>query len=549
MAKYFLINNRSIASEYGVGTYTEQMIECLRNTKLPYKLNFIDINTDIKEFTVSTDKYGLLHYNIPSHKGNNYLSAYYRYILYILSLYIKTDEKVVFHFNYCQHLELISLLKANFKYCRVIYTIHYLRWCFILNGNLTHFRKIINKDTENETEQIVRSEYEDCKHLLALSDEVIVLSKFTYDLVLSEYKINKEKVHLIYNGIKENPSIPPYSDSVEGATKEILFVGRLDKVKGIEFLIKAFKIILTHLVNAKLILVGDGDFSRYIPLCDGIWNKVTFTGKIEKLQVEGFYNRATIGILPSFNEQCSYSAIEMMAHGLPFIATDSTGLGEMMDFTPECLIHIDEEDFQPDDFINQLAKRMELLLSNSKLRKQCSNQLLQLYRKRYTLECMKNAMETLLNSQWKAGSYLSKDFIHYLDNEAIRLINSQPTLDLDNIGLTGIGCYLWWRIKSLEERSDAHKKWQLQEYLVYYIDWVSEVIDLMRREAFSIGFETASLQWLWNELKITGFYPTKVEQVCKQLIAFGINMVGFRTKTREAIDILQTMLKIYNLQL
>lgn len=549
MAKYFLINNRSIASVYGIGTYTEQLTECLQNTKLLYELSFIDINTDIKEFTVSTDKYGLLHYNIPSHKGNNYLSAYYRYILYILSLYVKSDEEVVYHFNYCHHQELISLLKANYKHCRVFYTIHYLRWCFILNGNLSRFRKIINKDAENETEKIVQSEYVDCKHLLALSDKVIVLSKFTYDLILSEYNITKEKVHLIHNGIKEVPSIPPNVSGVEDTIKEILFVGRLDKVKGIEYLIKAFKIILIHLVNAKLILVGDGDFSRYMPLCDGIWNKVIFTGKIDKLQVERFYNHATIGILPSFNEQCSYSAIEMMAHGLPFIATDSTGLREMMDFTPECLIHINEENFEPDEFINQLAKRMELLLSNSKLRKQCSQQLQQLYRKRYTLDCMRNAMEKLLNSQWKAGNYLSKDFIHYLDREVIRLINSQPILDIDNIGLTGIGCYLWWRIKSLEERSDAHRKWQLQEYLVYYIDWVSEVIDLMRKEAFLIEPGMASLQWLLNELKIAGFYPTKVEQVCKQVTAFGINMVGIRTKSREEIDILQTMLKIYNLQL
>lgn len=100
MIKYFLINNRSVASVYGIGTYTEQMIECLRNTKLPYELSFIDINTDIKEFTVSIDKHGLSHYSIPSHKGNNSLSAYYRYILYIFSLYIKTDEEVAFHFNY-----------------------------------------------------------------------------------------------------------------------------------------------------------------------------------------------------------------------------------------------------------------------------------------------------------------------------------------------------------------------------------------------------------------------------------------------------------------
>ncbi|EGN57809.1 hypothetical protein PRBRB14_18050 [Hallella multisaccharivorax DSM 17128] len=549
MTKYFLINNRSIAAAYGIGTYVEQMIEIFRDNTLSYELSFIDINTDINEFSVDKDQYGLLHYVFPSHKGSYHLSAYYRYILYILSLYIKDDEEVIFHFNYCQYIELISLIKANYKNCRVYYTIHYLRWCFILNGNLTHFRRIINKVAENETEQIVRSEYEDCKHLLALSDKVIVLSKFTYNLILTDYKISNGKIHLVYNGIKESPSIVPYNGYTECTTKDILFVGRLDEVKGVEYLIKAFKILLTHGVKAKLTLVGDGDFSRYLALCDGVWDKVTFTGKIAKKDVEKFYNCATIGVLPSFNEQCSYSAIEMMAHGLPFIATDSTGLEEMMDFTPDCLVHIDEENFQPNKFTYQLAEKMELILSNSVLRKQCSHQLYQLYRKRYTFNCMKDAMVNLLNHKRRIRNFLSQDFIPYLDNEAIRLINCQPVLDLDNIGLTGIGCYLWWRIKTLKNSEDAARRWQLQEYLIYYIDWLFDVVNSLGKEAISTRFEEIPLNWLLNELKTAGFYPTKVYKIYTQVLSFGISLDDKIAKSLDEIDILQTMLKIYNLQL
>lgn len=78
MTKYFLINNRSIAAAYGIGTYVEQMIEIFRDNTLSYELSFIDINTDINEFSVDKDQYGLLHYVFPSHKGSYHLSAYYR---------------------------------------------------------------------------------------------------------------------------------------------------------------------------------------------------------------------------------------------------------------------------------------------------------------------------------------------------------------------------------------------------------------------------------------------------------------------------------------
>ena len=61
------------------------------------------------------------------------------------------------------------------------------------------------------------------------------------------------------------------------------------------------------------------------------WHRVTFTGHLNPEQLAGFYGRAAVGVLPSFHEQCSYSAIELMRHGIPFVGTDSTGLREMLE--------------------------------------------------------------------------------------------------------------------------------------------------------------------------------------------------------------------------
>ena len=331
-----------------------------------------------------------------------------------------------------------------------------------------------------------------------------------------------------------------------------MFVGRLDEIKGIEYIIKAFKKISTRREDVHLTFVGDGDFSRYLALCDGVRNQVTFTGKLASEKLEKFFCRATIGVQPSFHEQCSYSAIEMMAHGIPFIATDSTGLGEMMDYTPECMIHINEDDFQPDVFVEQLSEKMELLLSDPQLRERVSKNLRRLFQNRYSLICMGNALGNTLDAYGQKDKGLSKDFLFYLDNEMIQLINKRPVLDMDYVGLTGIGCYLWWRIKTLDVQGDkvcVTNSTRLQEYLIYYIDWLSDVLMEDGIDTFSPFFDPVSLSWLLSGMKDKGFYKTKVEGIIRQILSLGINLETENVKGFESSDIARIALKIYNLNL
>lgn len=551
MTKYFLVNNASRAAVYGIGTYITQLADCIQNSLPQYDLCILDIYSDVKEFTVEKDESGMLHYKIPSFQGRGNAFPYYRSIIFLLDSFIREEEEFIFHFNYNQHFDLIRLIKGRYKFCRVLYTIHYLNWCFTLNGNLSRFRKLINNEVEDSIKESIQREYLNDRRLFSLCDEIIVLSKFTYDLLRVDYKIEEARIHLVYNGMKEDMTMSQYCN-VEESLKEILFVGRLDEIKGIEYIIRAFKKISTRIENVHLTFVGDGDFSRYLTLCDGVWDKVTFTGKLSKEKLESFFCRTMIGVQPSFHEQCSYSAIEMMAHGIPFIATDSTGLGEMMDYTPECLVHIDEDDFQPDSFVEQLAEKMELLLSDTQLREQVSKKLQLLFWERYTLSRMGKALGDILALKNRKNDYLSKDFLLYLDNEIIRLINKRPILDMDFVGLTGIGCYLWWRIEGLEvlrDKTNVSNSVRLKEYLIYYIDWLSDTLEEDRKGAFSPFFEPHPLNWLLNGLMDAGFYKTKVNRIIRQICSLGVNMKIGNIMEFEETEIAHIALKIYNLNL
>ena len=77
--------------------------------------------------------------------------------------------------------------------------------------------------------------------------------------------------------------------------------------------------------------MGEGDFALYLKECKGYWNKITFTGKLAKSELNKFYQIADIGILLSLHEQCSYVVLEMLSYGIPIIGSDSTGLKEMIE--------------------------------------------------------------------------------------------------------------------------------------------------------------------------------------------------------------------------
>ena len=70
----------------------------------------------------------------------------------------------------------------------------------------------------------------------------------------------------------------------------------------------------------------------------------------------------------------------MMRHGIPIVGTDSTGLAEMLDATPQLRVHIDENSFNEEAFVKQIASRMDLLLSDEKVYREASDAVCRQYK-------------------------------------------------------------------------------------------------------------------------------------------------------------------------
>ena len=115
----------------------------------------------------------------------------------------------------------------------------------------------------------------------------------------------------------------------------VLYVGRLRRVKGVEYGIKAFAKAYEQRPRLRLALAGEGEQHDYLVDLTkdlGIDNQVTFFGVRNDLAE--LMSAADSVILPSLNEGFPRTAIEAMASGKPIVATKVGG-------TPEAIL--DEE--------------------------------------------------------------------------------------------------------------------------------------------------------------------------------------------------------------
>lgn len=531
MIRIFIFNNACRAANYGIGTYISQLADAL-SVYTDIEVAFVNLLAETKELTTTKDEYKRVHYSVPSLSMKIESDMYCRSVFYLLARYIniKDTDQLVFHFNYFHHFPLASLLKGQYPNSRIIFTVHYMNWCFELNGNLSHMHKIMLKDSTTEKERLVKNSIFDERKILHLADEIIVLSKKTLSILFKDYNVSKDKLHLVYNGIGNEP----ITKKVQTNSRNILFVGRLDKIKGVEYLIDAFAMVAPNHADAHLNIIGDGAFQPYLSRCRKLQGRVSFFGKTLPKEVEQVYQSTYIGVIPSFHEQCSCAVIEMMRHGIPIIGTDSTGLNEMLDATPNLRIHIDEDTFCEQDFVTQISTRLEMLLSDKTTYDRASTSISRLYEKRYKSHTMAAKTKEIFKASFERPNYtISIDYFKHLDSNITQLINQCPDITTDYFGMSGIGVYLWWRILSLEHKEiEEFQMLRLQEYLIYYLDWLYEVTNDTPLPKEMLATLT-SMKW-------HKFYKTKVDALLSSQQATNLGIIPTEK------DIIYNALKICN---
>lgn len=152
-------------------------------------------------------------------------------------------------------------------------------------------------------------------------------------------KVDKRKVHLIYNGvelieIKKQSQIPLINEDQSFFSQKLIFigcVGRLAEQKGYPYIFEAMSEVIKLFPNCVLVVVGDGELRdnliqlrKELHLIDNI----KFLGLRDN--VPALLTNMDIFVLPSLWEGLPTVVIEAMACRVPVIATDIPGTRELV---------------------------------------------------------------------------------------------------------------------------------------------------------------------------------------------------------------------------
>jgi len=191
--------------------------------------------------------------------------------------------------------------------------------------------KIINKLSGNywRPDNYIASMLED--FVLKMADLIKVASEFT----LNEYGIrNKKKSRVIYNPLEYN--MWQKARPVIESGPVILFVGRVEKMKGVELLITAFHDYWLLNPNIKLVIVGRATKKYMATIMKNISNfrldgAIDFVGEINHVALVEYYSMARLVVISSEFETFSYVGQEALACGRPIIISRKAGLAEIVE--------------------------------------------------------------------------------------------------------------------------------------------------------------------------------------------------------------------------
>jgi glycosyltransferase involved in cell wall biosynthesis len=190
-----------------------------------------------------------------------------------------------------------------------------------------------------------------------------VISESTADDIAAR-GVPREDISVIHCGI--NRCLYAYDGSVSKYEQPtVLYLGRIKKYKSIQHLIQAFALVRKKLPDARLMVVGDGDYLRdlkQLAVSLNLQAFVEFPGFVPTDEKVERMRRAHVAVLPSLKEGWGLTNIEANSVGTAVVAANSPGLRDSVrDGETGFLYEYGD--------VDQLAEKLLKILTDADLRK------------------------------------------------------------------------------------------------------------------------------------------------------------------------------------
>jgi len=171
--------------------------------------------------------------------------------------------------------------------------------------------------------RISRLEYEIYKLVFSKCNMTISTAEYWKKDLVRYFNVPKDKVVVVPVGV-DHSKFKPLKVSKNENIKVILYVGGLTIEKGLDILLKAFKIVLRKVPDSRLLICGRGPHERYfkwLAIQLGIRRYVYFLGFVPEGKLPYYYNIADVFVYPS-RTAFGLMLLEAMACGTPVVCVN-----------------------------------------------------------------------------------------------------------------------------------------------------------------------------------------------------------------------------------
>jgi 1,4-alpha-glucan branching enzyme len=178
------------------------------------------------------------------------------------------------------------------------------------------------------TTQLQSSIHASEKALVAIADQVICCSKYMYKEIQTLFGVPDANLQDIPNGVRKVEPLP-----IPRQKRTILYLGRLVREKGVQYLIRALPGLIGAYPDLKLQIAGSGTYRRELEKLTqdlGLTPWVDFIGFVNEELRNRLLTEATVAVFPSIYEPFGIVALEAMSSGTPVIVAHTGGLAEIV---------------------------------------------------------------------------------------------------------------------------------------------------------------------------------------------------------------------------
>ena len=171
------------------------------------------------------------------------------------------------------------------------------------------------------------------------SAHIIANSEFIAQYCTDLYRISKAEPDVILHGIPMPVSQPATGKPGENSVT-VLFVGRLEKRKGIDRLLHAIPQVIREVPRCRFVIAGDDigeapqgeSYRDYFESFASAMSReaTTFLGHVEESELNQLYAHCDIFVAPSLSESFGLIYLEAMARAKPVVAFRTGGVPEVV---------------------------------------------------------------------------------------------------------------------------------------------------------------------------------------------------------------------------